>query len=91
MPDGWWRTNTQLELMDYPEMMITVYIHNSYTETTDLRNIEFNNSLITGTMSAWFVWSALGLYPLPGTDKYFLGSPAIDAATLHFDSGIYFY
>ena len=40
-------------------------------------------------MSAWFVWSALGLYPLPGTDKYFLGSPAIDAAILHFDSGIY--
>ena len=39
-------------------------------------------------MSAWLVWSALGLYPLPGTDKYFLGSPAIDAATLHFDSGM---
>ena len=38
-------------------------------------------------MSAWFVWSALGLYPLPGTNDYFLGSPAVDTATLHFDSG----
>ena len=42
---------------------------------------------IIGTMSAWFVWSALGLYPLPGTDDYFLGSPAVDTATLRFDSG----
>lgn len=39
-------------------------------------------------MSAWFVWSALGLYPLPGTDQYFLGSPAIDTATVHFDNGM---
>lgn len=40
-----------------------------------------------GTMSAWFVWGTLGLYPLTGTDKYFLGSPAIDNATLHFENG----
>ena len=43
---------------------------------------------IVGTMSAWLVWSVLGLYPLPGTDQYFLGSPAIDTATLHFENGM---
>lgn len=40
-------------------------------------------------MSAWFVWGTLGLYPLTGTDKYFLGSPAIDNAILHFENGNY--
>ena len=35
----------------------------------------------TGTMSAWYVWSALGLYPLTGTDVYFIGSPVITSAT----------
>lgn len=28
-----------------------------------------------GTLSAWYVFSALGLYPVAGTDKYELGSP----------------
>lgn len=38
-------------------------------------------------MSAWFVWSALGLYPLAGTDKYLLGSPSVDTAILHLSNG----
>ena len=28
-----------------------------------------------GTLSAWAVWAALGLYPLAGTDRYVLGAP----------------
>jgi len=26
-----------------------------------------------GTMSAWYVFASLGLYPLPGTTRYFVG------------------
>jgi predicted alpha-1,2-mannosidase len=28
-----------------------------------------------GTLSAWYVWAAMGLYPLAGTDLYALGLP----------------
>jgi len=37
----------------------------------------------TGQMSAWYVFSALGFYPVcPGTDIYAIGSPLFDKATL---------
>lgn len=35
-----------------------------------------------GTMSAWYVFSAIGLYPVAGTTKYWLGSPLFDRAEL---------
>jgi len=36
-----------------------------------------------GEMSAWYVFSALGFYPVcPGTDVYIIGSPLFDQATL---------
>jgi predicted alpha-1,2-mannosidase len=36
-----------------------------------------------GQMSAWFVLSALGVYPVcPGTDVYAIGSPLFDSATV---------
>jgi putative alpha-1,2-mannosidase len=38
----------------------------------------------TGSMSAWFVLSALGFYPVcPGKPEYTLGSPLFARATLH--------
>jgi len=41
-----------------------------------------------GQMSAWYVFSALGFYPvLPGSDDYALGSPIIKGATIFFDNG----
>jgi len=37
-----------------------------------------------GALSSWFVWSAIGLYPVcPGRDIYVLGSPIFDKVTLH--------
>ncbi len=33
-----------------------------------------------GTLSAWYVFSALGFYPVPGTDKYQLGAPLFEKA-----------
>lgn len=42
----------------------------------------------TGQMSAWYVFSALGFYPMcPGSPQYLIGSPLFDKATLRFPSG----
>ncbi|RKR72993.1 lectin [Frondihabitans australicus] len=41
-----------------------------------------------GTMSAWYVWSALGFYPeTPGTTDLALGSPVFAKAAIHLPSG----
>lgn len=40
-----------------------------------------------GTLSAWYVFSALGLYPQAGTDKYWIGSPIIEEASLDLGEG----
>jgi predicted alpha-1,2-mannosidase len=42
----------------------------------------------TGQMSAWFIFTALGLYPVnPGQPIYALGSPLFDRATVHLENG----
>ena len=35
-----------------------------------------------GTLSAWYIFSALGFYPLPCTNQYALGSPIFPKATV---------
>jgi len=41
-----------------------------------------------GQTSAWYVFSALGFYPVcPATDQYVLGAPLFPKATLHLPSG----
>lgn len=40
-----------------------------------------------GALSAWYVWAALGLYPMPGTTTYILGSPSFTSATILFPQG----
>lgn len=41
-----------------------------------------------GQTSAWYVFSALGFYPVcPATDQYALGSPLFDRVTLNLPSG----
>jgi predicted alpha-1,2-mannosidase len=39
-----------------------------------------------GTLSAWYVFSSLGLYPVAGTDRYELGSPIWDRAEVDLGS-----
>ncbi|HEY5213653.1 MAG TPA: glycoside hydrolase domain-containing protein, partial [Acidobacteriaceae bacterium] len=42
----------------------------------------------TGSMAAWYVLSALGVYPAcPGKAEYTLGSPLFPRATLHLAQG----
>lgn len=41
-----------------------------------------------GQTSAWYVFSALGFYPVcPGTDEYVIGAPLFKKATLQFENG----
>ena len=41
-----------------------------------------------GQMSAWYIFTALGFYPVaPGSDRYWLGSPAIGKAVLQLENG----
>jgi len=45
-----------------------------------------------GQMSAWYVMSALGFYPVvPGTPVYEIGTPLFDAATIRLDTGKQFH
>jgi predicted alpha-1,2-mannosidase len=40
-----------------------------------------------GTLSAWFVFASLGVFPLAGTDHYLIGSPVFTRALLHLEGG----
>ena len=41
-----------------------------------------------GQMSAWYVLSAMGFYPVtPGTDEYVMGSPVFDTVQIHLENG----
>lgn len=41
-----------------------------------------------GSMGAWYIWSAIGLYPLsPGISEYVLGSPLFDKVTIRLENG----
>lgn len=40
-----------------------------------------------GTLSAWYLWSAAGLFPVAGTDRYALGAPLFDRTELDNPAG----
>ena len=41
-----------------------------------------------GQMSAWYVLSALGFYPVcPGSEQFVIGSPLFEKATIHLENG----
>lgn len=42
-----------------------------------------------GTMSAWFVFSALGFYPIPATDRYIVGTPLFPHAEIAVAGGTF--
>ena len=53
--------------------------------SSDVNGLDGNDD--GGTLSAWYVFSAMGFYPLAGTDKYWIGSPNIDNATVNLGNG----
>jgi plastocyanin len=42
-----------------------------------------------GTMSSWYLFTALGFYPVPGYDKYYVGSPLFPAAEITLPNGVF--
>ena len=53
--------------------------------STDINGLDGNDD--GGTLSSWYVFSAIGFYPLAGTDKYWIGSPNIDSAEITLSNG----
>lgn len=48
--------------------------------SSDINGLDGNDD--GGTLSSWYVFSAMGFYPLAGSDKYWIGSPNIDSAEI---------
>lgn len=40
-----------------------------------------------GTLSAWYLWSAIGVFPVAGTDVYAVGSPLFERAEIDLPDG----
>lgn len=64
------------------------YVHQVLTTLYDDTPEGICGNEDTGQMSAWYVFSALGLYPMdPASGHYELGVPLFDKATVHLPSG----
>ncbi len=64
-------------------------------QVSDIRHTEYDNTPgglsgndDAGQMSAWYVFSAMGFYPVcPGDPYYVIGSPAFEKMTIHLENG----
>ena len=52
---------------------------------TDIDGLDGNDD--GGTLSSWYVFSALGFYPIAGTDRYYIGSPCVESAAIALENG----
>ena len=41
----------------------------------------------SGALSAWYVWNALGLFPVTGQDKIIISNPLVKSAKIKLSSG----
>lgn len=41
----------------------------------------------SGGMTSWYVWSALGLFPVAGQDQFIIGSPIFERSVMHLPGG----
>lgn len=53
--------------------------------SSDINGLDGNDD--GGTTSTWYIFSAMGFYPLAGTDKYWIGSPNVDNAEITLSNG----
>ncbi|MCR5151289.1 MAG: GH92 family glycosyl hydrolase [Clostridiales bacterium] len=53
--------------------------------STDIDGLDGNDD--GGTLSSWYVLAAIGIYPVAGTDRYYIGSPCVDKAVINFENG----
>jgi len=67
---------------DLTQLWVRKIMQSLYTPET------FAGDEDTGSMSAWFILSALGFYPVcPGKPEYTLGSPLFTRAVVHLSEG----
>lgn len=59
--------------------------HRIMSEGYDLKGYPENDD--TGSMSSWYVFAAIGLFPNAGQDYYYLTAPAVKSATLRLSNG----
>ena len=65
------------------QAMVHRIMNEMYRDTPD--GLEGNEDC--GQMSAWYVLSALGFYPVtPGTTDYIIGTPLFSSATIHLEN-----
>ncbi|MBK8610508.1 MAG: GH92 family glycosyl hydrolase [Chitinophagaceae bacterium] len=66
------------------QAMVHRIMNDMYHDTPD--GLEGNEDC--GQMSAWYVLSALGFYPVtPGTTDYIIGTPLFSSAAIHLENG----
>jgi predicted alpha-1,2-mannosidase len=53
--------------------------------STDVNGLDGNDD--GGTLSSWYIFSAIGLYPVAGTDRYWIGAPIVDRAEVNMGGG----
>ena len=90
---GWWvgnQHNYHVPYMfneagrpDLTQKWVRWTLTDRYADSPD--GIDGNEDL--GALSAWYVFSALGFYPIAGSDRYWLGSPIVDKAALDLGGG----
>jgi predicted alpha-1,2-mannosidase len=74
-------------LAGYPELTVDAVdwvVHHRYSDTTE--GLDGNDD--AGTLSAWYLWAALGLYPVAGTDRYALAVPQVEHAEVVTEGGL---
>lgn len=68
---------------DLTQKWVRWTLKNRYS--TDIDGLDGNDD--GGTLSAWYVFSAMGFYPVAGTDLYRIGSPVVESAELDLGDG----
>jgi predicted alpha-1,2-mannosidase len=67
---------------DLTQKWVRWILDNKYTNRYD--GLDGNDD--GATLSAWYIFSSLGFYPLAGTDIYLLGAPLFEKATIKIGS-----
>ena len=53
--------------------------------STDIDGLDGNDD--GGTLSTWYIFSAMGFYPNAGSSDYWIGSPCVDSAEIRLSNG----
>jgi len=91
--DGWWVGNqhnyhapymfNEAGRPDLTQKWVRWTLTERFADSPD--GLDGNDDL--GALSAWYIFSALGFFPVAGTDRYWLGAPLVDEAVLKLEGG----